>query len=197
MRALFAKLAYLLLLAVLPTMIRAAPEQMGSAYDFTFDGIDGNPLPLAAWKGKSILVVNTASFCGFTKQYAGLQQLWEKYESRGLVVVGVPSNDFGGQEPESEDKIKEFCRGAFGITFPLTAKTVVKGPGAHPFYQWAKSVLGDKAAPAWNFHKYLVGRDGKMRAGFPTQVPPDHADLIAAIERELASGTPITSASGS
>jgi glutathione peroxidase len=197
MRAPFTKLASLLFIALLPTMIWAAPEPTGSAYDFTFDGIDGNPLPLAAWKGKAMLVTNTASFCGYTKQYAGLQQLWEKYESKGLVVVGVPSNDFGGQEPESEVKIKEFCRGAFGITFPLTAKTVVRGAGAHPFYQWAKSVLGEKAAPAWNFHKYLVGRDGELRAAFPAQVPPDHPDLIAAIERELASGAPATSASGS
>lgn len=190
MRQLLTRIASLVLLAVFSAMIRAAPEQSGSAYDFTFTGIDGKPLPLAAWKGKALMVVNTASFCGFTKQYAGLQKLWETYEAKGLVVVGVPSNDFGGQEPKSEGEIKEFCKGAFGITFPLTAKTVVKGAAAHPFYQWAKSVLGDKAAPGWNFHKYLVARDGKLAAAFPTQVPPDHADLIGAIEREL--GEPAT-----
>jgi glutathione peroxidase len=186
MRALFAKLASVVLLAVFPSSVRAAPDQTGSAFDFSFEAIDGKPMPLSQYKGKALLVVNTASFCGFTRQYEGLQALWQKYQEQGLVVIGVPSNDFGEQEPNGESEIKEFCQGAFGVTFPLTSKCVVKGDGAHPFYQWARDAMGGNSAPGWNFHKYLVGRDGKLVAAFPSQVTPDHADLIGAIERELA-----------
>ena len=186
MRAAIAKFVSLALLAVLPTVVRAGPEQAGSAFDFTFDGIDGKPLALGAFKGKALLVVNTASFCGYTKQYEGLQALWRTYEVKGLVVVGVPSNDFGGQEPKSEGEIANFCKGAFGVTFPLTSKSVVSGEAAHPFYAWARDAMGGKSTPGWNFHKYLVARDGRLAAAFPSQVPPDHADLVGAIERELA-----------
>ena len=133
-----------------------------------------------------LLVVNTASFCGFTPQYDGLQKLWQRYEGKGLVVIGVPSNDFGAQEPKAESEIQEFCQGAFGITFPLTAKYEVKGAGAHAFYKWAVASLGPQAAPRWNFHKVLVGRDGKAVAAFESAVAPDAARLVSAIERELA-----------
>lgn len=186
MRSLVTKIVSFLLLATLPSSIAAAPDQSGRAFDFTFDGIDGKPLALSAYEGKALLVVNTASFCGFTKQYEGLQKLWQDYEAKGLVVVGVPSNDFGEQEPKSDGEIKEFCKGAFGVTFPLAAKTVVKGERAHPFYAWAREAMGGKSTPGWNFHKYLVGRDGRLVAAFPSQVTPDHADLVGAVERELA-----------
>ena len=160
-------------------------REAGGAFDYEFVTIEGGKLPLSKWQGKVLLVVNTASFCGFTPQYTGLQALWERYEKRGLVVVGVPSNDFGAQEPKSEAEIAGFCQGAFGVTFPLTTKEAVSGRDAHPFYHWAREVLGAASAPRWNFHKYLVGRDGKLIAGFGTRVEPLAPDLISAIEAAL------------
>ena len=157
-----------------------------TAFDQEFESIDGTRLPLAQFRGKVLLVVNTASFCGFTPQYAGLQKLWEKYEGKGFVVVGVPSNDFGEQEPAAEGKIKEFCQGAFGVTFPLTAKYPVSGQQAHPFYRWTGSVLGPQSAPRWNFHKVLIGRDGQPVATYESTVAPMSSRLVGAIERELA-----------
>lgn len=165
---------------------KSGAGQAGSAYDFTFGSIDGATLPLAGFKGKVLLVVNTASFCGFTQQYKGLQALYAKYEPRGLVIIGVPSNDFGAQEPKAEGEIKQFCEGAFGVTFPLASKTVVKGDGAHPFYAWARETLGERNIPRWNFHKYLVGRDGGLITAFGTGVEPDDKLLIAAVETALA-----------
>jgi glutathione peroxidase len=174
------------LLAFAPAVVKAGPMQNGSAFDFEFTSIDGKPMPMASYKGKVLLVVNTASFCGFTKQYSGLQQLHEKYAAQGFAVIGVPSNDFGEQEPGDAGKIKEFCQGTFGITFPMTDKVVVKGAGAHPFYQWAVATLGDKAAPGWNFHKYLVSRDGKLVSSYFSGTTPDDKNLNAALELELS-----------
>ena len=164
----------------------AAETSPGSAFDFSFTSIDGTAMPLANWRGKVLLVVNTASFCGFTKQYAGLQSLWSKYESKGLVVVGVPSNDFGGQEPKAEGEIKKFCEGAFGITFPLTDKQSVTGPNAHPFFKWAAASAGEGGAPAWNFHKYLIGKDGRLLRSFSSRMSPESDDLIREIDNALA-----------
>ncbi len=158
--------------------------QNGSAFDHEFTAIDGSALPLAQYRGKVLLIVNTASFCGFTKQYQGLQELWETYADRGLVVIGVPSNDFH-QETGSEGEIAQFCQGAFGITFPLTAKTRVTGPEAHPFYLWANAVAGRSGAVRWNFHKFLISRDGKVAAWFPTRLEPLHRDIRDTIENEL------------
>lgn len=166
-----------------PSSKAPAADAAGSAYDFSFKSIDGKPMSLADWRGKALLVVNTASFCGFTKQYAGLQELWFKYEAKGLVVVGVPSNDFGGQEPNAEGEIKKFCQGAFGVTFPLTEKEAVTGNDAHPFYKWVTAQAG---APAWNFHKYLIGRDGRLVRAFSSQVTPQSADLTGWIDKALA-----------
>lgn len=157
----------------------------GSAFDFEFTAIDGTPMKLDQWRGKVLLVVNTASFCGFTKQYTGLQELWSKYEAKGLVVIGVPSNDFGGQEPKAEGDIKSFCEGAFGVTFPLTSKQVVSGGGAHPFYLWAAKAAGADGVPQWNFHKYLIGRDGRMVAAFSTRLSPTSDDVVRGIEKAL------------
>lgn len=173
---------------LLPSTIAAgqALAVQGSAFDYTFTAIDGRPMPLDQWRGKVLLVVNTASFCGFTQQYKGLQALHETYESRGLVVIGVPSNDFGGQEPGSSEQIKEFCEGAFGITFPLTEKVSVKGSAAHPLYRWVSDVLGASAQPGWNFHKYLIGRDGRSVQSFPSGVTPQSTELVSAIEQQLA-----------
>src|SRR5262249_23500326 len=130
-----------------------------SAHDFEFTAIDGKPLKLSQFAGKPVLVVNTASQCGLTPQYKGLQALWEKYKARGLVVLGVPSNDFGAQEPGSEAEIQSFCSTKFNVGFPMTSKNAVTGAKAHPFYKWTLEELGDAGAPKWNFHKYLI--DGK------------------------------------
>ena len=134
-----------------------------------------------------MLVVNTASECGYTPQYAGLQELWRKYRDRGLVVLGVPSNDFGAQEPGGEPVIQAFCRKNYGVDFPLTAKQTVVGGNAHPFYRWVVDELGEAAAPKWNFHKYLVAADGSMAALWPSSVDPLDAEVTGAIEEALAS----------
>jgi glutathione peroxidase len=162
----------------------------GTAYDFEFSTIDGKPMKLAAWRGKALLIVNTASFCGYTKQYAGLQELWTRYEKAGLVVIGVPSNDFGEQEPKSEGEIKTFCQGAFGVTFPLTSKQHVVGADAHPFYKWAAETMGPAGVPNWNFHKYLIGRDGRLLRSFSTKLPPLSEDITGWIDKALAAPAP-------
>jgi glutathione peroxidase len=158
----------------------------GGGHAFTFTAITGEPLPLAGYAGRAVLVVNTASLCGFTPQYAELQALWERYRDQGLVVLGVPSNDFGGQEPGSEAEIKDFCEVNYGIEFPLTQKETVRGPRAHPFYRWAEAELGSSAAPKWNFHKYLLAPDGRLAASFPTSLSPLASAVVAAIEQALA-----------
>lgn len=156
-----------------------------TAYDFTFESLDGGQLPLSNFRGKVLLIVNTASKCGFTSQYKGLEELYKKYESRGLIVIGVPSNDFGEQEPGSAADIKKFCEINFGVTFPLTTKQVVSGKDAHPFYLWASDTLGFGTAPKWNFHKYLVDRNGKLVDYFHSTTAPDAKSLIDAIEAQL------------
>jgi glutathione peroxidase len=163
----------------------ATEARAASAWEHSFEAIDGGKLDLAQYKGKVLLVVNTASFCGFTSQYSGLQKLWETYEDKGLVVIGVPSNDFGEQEPKGEGEIKSFCEGAFGITFPLTAKYHVKGAEAHPFYKWVTAVLGPASAPRWNFNKVLVGRNGQPVAIYGSSVTPASSQLVSALEAEL------------
>ncbi|MFN7185107.1 MAG: glutathione peroxidase [Alphaproteobacteria bacterium] len=167
------------------TQAHAAPSTK-TAYDFSFTRIDGEPMPLSAYQGKVLLVVNTASECGFTKQYEGLEELYQQFKDEGLVVIGVPSNDFGGQEPGTNAEIKEFCESKFRITFPLTAKEVVSGEEAAPFYLWAAEVLGEDNAPSWNFHKYLVGRDGKLIDYYSAMTKPTSETLISAVEKALA-----------
>jgi glutathione peroxidase len=156
------------------------------AHIFSFESIAGGPLPLSAYAGRVLLVVNTASQCGYTPQYDGLQALWARYRSRGLTVIGVPSNDFGGQEPAGNRQIQEFCRINFGVDFPLAARTPVTGRQAHPFYAWAQTQLGDAGRPRWNFHKILIGRDGRAIAGFPSAVEPSAPALLSALERALS-----------
>jgi glutathione peroxidase len=153
------------------------------AFDFT--SIDGEPLPLSGFAGQAVLVVNTASFCGFTRQYGALQQVFETYRGRGLVVLGVPSNDFGGQEPGTEAEIKQFCEVNFDVDFPLTEKQVVKGEAAHPFFRAVVAELGEGAAPRWNFHKFLITPDGRLAGAWPSRVEPDAPELIRAIEAVL------------
>jgi glutathione peroxidase len=154
-----------------------------TAYAFTFPGLKGGDVRLADYAGKPVLVVNTASHCGYTPQYVGLQQLWARFRERGLMIVGVPSNDFGGQEPGTADDIADTAR-QHGVTFPLAAKVAVKGPDLHPFYKWAAAER-PLEAPRWNFHKYLIGRDGRIAAVFSSAVEPNDARLLAAIAKEL------------
>jgi glutathione peroxidase len=182
MRTLLALLATAIMLAMASPTACAEPA---GAFDHEFDAIEGGKLPLAQWRGKALLVVNTASFCGFTPQYEGLQALWERYRERGLVVIGVPSNDFGEQEPKAEAEILGFCKGAYNVTFPLAEKAVVKGASPHPFYKWAASER-PLDVPRWNFHKYLIGRDGKPVAGYGSRVEPLSPELTKAVEAALA-----------
>lgn len=172
-------------MAVLMAGGSAAAADGRTAHDFTFIGIEGGSLPMRDFAGRPVLVVNTASLCGFTRQYAGLQELWERYRGRGLVVLGVPSDDFGGQEPGDEAEIKRFCEVNFGIDFPMTAKKRVTGDDAHPFYLWAADLAGPEGRPAWNFHKYLVGPDGDLVASFPTRTEPTSETVVAAVEALL------------
>lgn len=163
-----------------------ATEEPVSAYDFSFKTLhDEEPLPLSRFKGQVLLVVNTASQCGFTPQYGGLETLYERYKARGLVILGVPSNDFGGQEPGGNQEIARFCQVNYGVTFPMAAKEAVSGDAAHPFYRWARQVLGFGTAPKWNFHKYLIDREGKLADYFYSTTAPDDAAMRQAIERLL------------
>lgn len=166
--------------------LTAAGPAPKSAYDFTMKTIDGKPMPFAQYKGKVLLVVNTASMCGFTPQYEGLQKLQDTYKGQGFTVIGVPSGDFGGQEYEKAGEIKTFCESKFGIKFPLTQKSSVKGAAAAPFYRWAAATLGDAKTPQWNFHKYLVGRDGKLVAAFPSKATPMSAEVTTAVTQAIA-----------
>ena len=161
----------------------AGEEQ--SAHDFSFNGLNGKPLEMAAFKGKTVLLVNTASKCGYTPQYKGLQALWKDYEDKGLVVIGVPSGDFRDQEYDDNEKIAQFCEINYGVTFPLAEKNHVVGDEAHAIYKWLKASLGEESAPQWNFHKYLISADGTPVTWFATKVKPQDDVVIAAIEAQI------------
>ena len=158
---------------------------MTTAYDFAFRTIDGDDLPMTTFRDKVVLVVNTASKCGLTPQYDGLEQLYSDLKGAGLVVLGVPCNQFMGQEPGTEAEIKDFCETRFKIDFPLTAKEEVKGEGAHPFYKWALATLGESADPAWNFHKLLVGKDGQLVQAFGPRTEPLAPEIVQAVKAAL------------
>ena len=181
----FAALSAAIAFAAPSDQAAAAAAEPAVAYGFGFTAIDGAPLPLSAFRGKVVLVVNTASLCGFTKQYDGLEALYTANKAKGFVILGVPSNDFGGQEPGSEAEIKKFCTVNFNVDFPMTTKNVVRGPQAHPFFKWAKARLGSSAEPKWNFHKILIGRDGQPIAAFSSMVTPQDKTLKAAIDKAL------------
>ena len=166
------------------TMLLAA-STIQSAHEFSFTGIDGEKLPLASWRGKVVLIVNTASMCGFTSQYRGLQYLWDSYRDRGLIVLGVPSDDFGGQELDSAAEVKSFCTVNYNIDFPMTDIVNVKGPPAHPYYKWVAEAHGGLAVPRWNFHKHLIDADGNLVDWFMPTVGPASAKLRRAIEKIL------------
>jgi glutathione peroxidase len=156
-----------------------------TAYAFSFPALAGDDIRLAEYAGHPVMVVNTASLCGYTPQYAGLQELWTEFHDRGLAIIGVPSNDFGGQEPGGATEIAQTAQHDYGVTFPIAAKAVVAGPKAHPFYKWAAEAR-PKDVPRWNFHKYLVGRDGYLAEVFPSAVEPTDTRVKTAIAKALA-----------
>jgi len=156
-----------------------------NAFDFSFTSIAGQELPLRQFAGKAVLVVNTASECGLTPQYAGLQRLHDRFKAEGFTVLGVPSNDFGGQEPGSAAEIKAFCETNYQIGFPLAGKVEVVGAGAHPFYRWAVATLGAEAQPEWNFHKFLLAPDGRLAGYFGSRVDPEAPEVLSAVEAVL------------
>jgi glutathione peroxidase len=166
----------------------AAPEitepDPATAYQFQFTGLWTERVPMTAFNGEVVLVVNTASACGFTPQYEGLQQIYTEYHDRGFEVLGVPSNNFNQEQGAAED-IQEFCSLNYGVTFPMAGKTEVIGEARHPFYAWAQAQAGESAVPGWNFHKILIGRDGRVAAAFNTRTEPTSAELRAAIEAAL------------
>jgi glutathione peroxidase len=154
-------------------------------FDFNIKDINEETFALEKFKNKTVLLVNVASNCGFTKQYAELQALYEKYSEKGLVVLGVPSNQFGGQEPGSNNEIKDFCETNFNITFPMTTKIDVKGDNAHPIYLWAKQNFGNAAVPKWNFHKILINSQGKIEDTYSSFTKPMSKKLTSKIEEIL------------
>jgi glutathione peroxidase len=164
-----------------PLLMAAAP-QAATVFDFTLDALEGGSLALSEFRGRALLVVNTASFCGFTPQYAALQRLHDRFGPRGFAVIGVPSNDFN-QESADSRKIREFCDTMYGISFPLAAPTAVRGPRAHPLFAWLASQGG--GPPRWNFHKYLVNREGRSVRAFPTATEPEAPVLVRAVEAAL------------
>ena len=155
------------------------------AYDFSFNDLDGSIINLSSFKNKVIVIINVASQCGFTNQYEDMQSIWERYQKDGLIIIGIPSNDFGNQEPGSESEIKTFCEAKFGITFPMTEKVIVKGDNAHPFYQWAKDNYGNSAIPKWNFHKIIIDKNGKIADTFASITNPSSKRFIKVIEKNL------------
>jgi glutathione peroxidase len=154
-----------------------------SAYAFSFKSLEGKPMPLAQYAGKPMVIVNTASKCGFTPQYKGLEALWQANRDKGLVVLGVPSNDFGGQEPGTHDEIKSFCELRFGVDFPLTEKVAVTGADAHPLFKWIAEKGGFLGRPHWNFYKYLIGPDGRFVDWYSSITAPGSARFTKAVEK--------------
>jgi glutathione peroxidase len=176
-------------LAMLAAPMADALAQAGmsqiTAYAFSFPALAGDDIRLAQYTGHPLLVVNTASLCGYTPQYAGLQTLWTEFHERGFAIIGVPSNDFGGQEPGGARDIAETAQHQYAVTFPMAAKAAVTGPDAHPFYRWAAQAR-PKDVPRWNFHKYLIGRDGMIADVFASGVEPTDTRVKTAIARALA-----------
>jgi glutathione peroxidase len=162
------------------------PNLHDNAYDYSFHTLVGDKeLPLDMFRGKVVMVVNTASKCGFTPQYARLEKLYEDYKDKGFVILGVPSNDFGSQEPGAAEEIANFCQVNYGVSFPMAAKEVVSGKQAHPFYLWAKQKLGFGTAPKWNFHKYVINRKGELVDYFYSTTSPDASRLVKVVEKAL------------
>lgn len=162
----------------------------GTIHQFTMNSIEGKPVKLDKYKGKVLLVVNVASKCGLTPQYEGLQKLYTQYKDKGFEILAFPANEFGGQEPGSNEEIKEFCTANYKVTFPMFSKIVVKGEGTHPLYQWLLRSTENQKDIEWNFAKFVVGKDGKVIARFDPRTKPDAKALIETIEKALSNATP-------
>ena len=163
---------------------KSIAENSGVAYDYKFNSIDGGQINLNDYKDKVIVVVNVASRCGYTPQYEDLQTLYDEYKSRGLIIIGVPTNNFK-QEPGTNNQIKDFCETNFGITFPMTEKINVIGTNSHPFFKWAKEDFGISAIPKWNFHKIIIGKDGKVYDTFSSMTNPSSKKFVRVLEEAL------------
>ena len=173
-----------LLRQVIPASAQKRNMSTSSAHVFDFDGLNGGRIKLSDYQGKVVIVVNTASFCGFANQFKDLQSLWTLYKDRGLVIIGVPSNDFGGQEPGTADEIATFCSTEYGVSFPMASKTITKGENAHPFYKWAVK-QNPTDVPKWNFFKYVLDKNGRLAGSFGTTIAPLDKSIIQMIELEL------------
>jgi glutathione peroxidase len=178
--------AFLTLAAAGISSAALAQRASSGAHAFRFEGLMGGQIALSRFAGRAVLVVNTASKCGLTPQYEGLEALWRARRGQGLTVIGVPSGDFAGQELATSKEIASFCELNYGVSFPMAAKSDVTGPDAHPFYRWAASQLGEAGTPRWNFHKILIGRDGRAIAGFASRVRPDAPEIARAIDQALS-----------
>ena len=159
-----------------------------SLYDFSMKGIDGDSIDLADYSGKVVLIVNVASFCGFTPQYTPLEELYQKYKDRGFVILGMPANDFGAQEPGTDAEIQQFCKEEYRVTFPMFSRIVVKGPDKVPLFDWLTSGNGANSPSGeirWNFEKFLIGKDGAIVARFKTDIEPLSEKVVAAVEAAI------------
>ena len=179
------KIVIYLIIIMFSFLNKPMSENSKTFYDFEINSINGEELNLSFFNGKTVLLVNVASKCGFTKQYDDLQKLYEDYREKGLVVIGVPSNQFGGQEPGTETEIKNFCETNFNITFPITSKYDVKGDKAHPIYLWAKDTYGKSAVPKWNFHKILINKEGKIVDTYASFTTPMSNKILKKLEQIL------------
>ena len=179
------KIVIYLIIIMFSFLKTSMSENSKTFYDFKINSINGEELNLSIFKDKTILLVNVASKCGFTKQYDDLQKLYDDYKERGLVVIGIPSNQFGSQEPGSETEIKNFCETNFNINFPMTSKYEVKGDNAHPIYIWAKETYGKSTVPKWNFHKILINKNGKVEDTFASFTGPLSNKIIKKLEKIL------------
>ena len=176
------KIFFWILIFMFSFLNKSISDNSKTLFDFKINTIDGDELNLSTYKGKTVLIVNVASNCGFTKQYDDLQNLYDIYSEKGLVILGIPSNQFGGQEPGSENEIKDFCETNFNITFPMTSKYDVKGENAHPIFLWAKKSFGNSTVPKWNFHKILVNKHGKIVDTFASFTNPKSNKIIKKID---------------
>ena len=164
---------------------KSISDSSKTLFDFKIKSISGDVISLSKFKGQTLMLVNVASNCGFTKQYDDLQKLYDNYKDKGLIVVGIPSNQFGGQEPGKNSEIKDFCETNFNITFPMTSKYDVKGDSAHPIYLWAKETYGNSTVPKWNFHKILINKDGKVEDTYASFTNPMSKKILKKLEQIL------------
>ncbi|WP_435089123.1 glutathione peroxidase [Candidatus Pelagibacter bacterium nBUS_29] len=179
------KIIVYIIILVFSFLTKTMSDNSKTFFDFKINSINGDELDLSTLNGKTVLLVNVASKCGFTKQYDDLQKLYDDYKDKGLIVIGVPTNQFGGQEPGTETEIKNFCETNFNITFPMTSKYDVKGDNAHPIYIWAKDSFGKSTVPKWNFHKILINKEGKIDDTFASFTGPTSKKIINKLDQIL------------